>query len=95
MAPKKAARRRAADKRARRARRAKATGARPPVEDQLAEDELVEDQLAAIIMWMLEATGADRSAAAYFGQHGECTICRVRVGAVAVQFVDVPPSSET
>ena len=90
MAPKKAARRRAAEKRARRAKRAKSTVAHPPVEDQL-----VEDQLAAIIMWMLEATGADRSAAAYFGQHGECTICRVRVGAVAVQFVDMPPSPQS
>ena len=90
MAPKKANRRRAAEKRARRAKRAKSTVAHPPVEDQL-----VEDQLAAIIMWMLEATGADRRAAAYFGQHGECTICRVRVGAVAVQFVDVPPSPQS
>ena len=90
MAPKKAARRRAAEKRARRAKRAKSTVAHPPVEDQL-----VEDQLAAIIMWMLEATGADRSAAAYFGQHGECTICRVRVGAVAAQFVDVPPPPQS
>ena len=95
MAPKKAARRRAADKRARRARRAKSTVTRPSVEDHLAEDQLVEDHLAAIIMWMLEATGADRNAAAYFGQHGECTICRVRVGAVAVQFVDVPPPPQS
>ena len=89
MAQKKAARRRAAEKRARRARRAKSTVSHPPVDDQL-----VDDQLETIIMWMLEATGADRSAAAYFGQHGECTICRVRVGAVAVQFVDVAPAAQ-
>ena len=82
MAQKKAARRRAAEKRARRARRAKSTVSRPAVEDQL----------GAIIMWMLEATGADHSAAAYFGLHGECTICRVRVGVVAAQFVDMVPS---
>ncbi len=82
MAQKKAARRRAAEKRARRARRAKSTVSRPAVEDQL----------GALITWMLEATGADYSAAAYFGLHGECTICRVRVGVVAAQFVDMAPS---
>jgi hypothetical protein len=84
MAPKKAARRRAAEKRARRARRAKSTVSQPPVDDQL----------ETIIMWLLEATGADRRAVAYFGQHGECTICRVRVGVVAVQFVDVAPAAQ-
>jgi len=90
MAPKKAARRRAAEKRARRAKRAKSTVSHSPVEDQAAED-----QLEAIILWMLEATGADRSAAAYFGWHGECTICRVRVGVVAAHFVDMAPADES
>ena len=85
MGRKKAAQRRAAEKRARRTKRTKSTVSRPAVEDQL----------EAIILWMLEATEADRSAAAYFGWHGECTICRVRVGVVAAHFVDMAPADES
>ena len=42
---------------------------------------------------MFLAMGATDPATAYVAHHGPCAICRVRVGAVAVRFVDADPAA--
>ena len=44
-------------------------------------------------MAMFLAMGATDPATAYVAHHGPCAICRVRVGAVAVRFVDADPAA--
>ena len=81
MAQKKAARRRAAEKRARRAQRPKPQATPPgslPREEQQLND-------VALIL-ALAGTGP---AAAYLAAHGECAVCRVRVGVALMSFVDL------
>ncbi len=81
MAHKKATRRRAAEKRARRAKRPNPQATLPgwiPREDEHLNN-------VALIL-ALAGTGP---AAAYVAGHGECAVCRVRVGVALVSFVDL------
>ena len=81
MAQKKAARRRAAEKRARRTKRPKSRT--PPPTYSPRDEEQLSD--VALILAMA-GTGP---AAAYVAVHGECAVCRVRVGVALVSFVDL------
>ena len=60
------------------------------IRDKARQQELNSEQEAGVsTVALLLAMGATDPAAAYVAHHGPCAICRVRVGAVAVQFVDV------
>ena len=63
------------------------------IQDKARNEELSPEQEAGVsTVALLLAMGATDPAAAYVAWHGPCAICRVRVGAVAVQFVDARPA---
>lgn len=89
MGRKKAAQRRAAEKRAKRTRRTKPYHDLPPVLEIIDTevDELLDE------VWKQTDEADNRWAAAYLAQHGECAICRARVGVVSrsVRYVEAEP----
>ena len=63
------------------------------IQDTASRQELSPEQEAGVsTVALLLAMGATDPATAYVGWHGPCAICRVRVGVVAVEFVDVLPA---